>query len=68
MNFVEKFDRWFFSVAYDKNDDVEMKKRSLLLYKLRVWDLEILVRVPAIKTCFMSIDEMARIFSKPQSL
>ena len=35
---------------------------------LWVWDLEIPVQVPAIKTCFMSKDEIARIFSKSQSL
>ena len=36
--------------------------------KIKVWDLEIPVQVPAIKTCFMSTDEIARIFSKSQSL
>jgi len=35
---------------------------------LWVWDLEIPVQVPTIKTCFRSIDEIARIFSKSQSL
>ena len=37
-------------------------------YILWVCDSEIAVQVPAIKTCFMSIDEIARIFSKSQSL
>ena len=37
-------------------------------YILWVWELEIPVQVPAIRTCFMSIDEIARIFSKSQSL
>ena len=35
-----------------------------------LWDLEIPVQVPAIETCFMSIDEIlvVRIFSKSQCL
>jgi len=36
------------------------EKKSIQIQR----DLEIPVRVPAIKTCFMSIDEIARIFSK----
>ena len=40
-----------------------------LLNKIhRFWDLEIPVQVPAIETCFTSIDEIARIFFKSQSL
>jgi len=41
-----------------------MKEIQEIRRKLR----KIPVQVPAIKTCFMSIDEIARIFSKSQSL
>ena len=41
---------------------------GLSSYILWVWDLEIPVQVPTIKTRFTSIDDIARIFSKSQSL
>ena len=45
-----------------------MKKIRRNMKILWVWDLEIPVQVPAIKTCFISVDEIARIFLKSQSL
>ena len=45
-----------------------LENSDLSSYISWVWDLEIPVQVPEIKTCFMSIDEIARIFSKSQSL
>ena len=44
------------------------KRKNLSPLSLRLeFLIEILVRVPAIETCFMSIDEIVRIFLKSQS-